>query len=43
MFLLDLIWITINEHSKSRITAGMGRSMISPVKDGLKMDPYKDS
>lgn len=42
MFFLDLIWIIINEYSKFRITVGIGRSMIFFVKDGLKMDFFKD-
>lgn len=43
MFLLDLSWITINEHSKSRRKAGISRSLIACVEDNLKMEPAKGS
>lgn len=43
MFLLDLSWITINEHSKSGRKAGISRSSVACVEDNLKMEPAKGS
>lgn len=43
MFLLDLSWITIDEHSESRRKADISRALVACVEDNLKKEPAKGS